>query len=540
MIDKNMLAMDALSKLARQFSDRPDLHQLVEMILLTLAGQFSVTSSFAVLFNKNSSKKPLYFGIGKYNANLFGSAIELSDKSKQSLVAMKEPVAFESLSADDLDPNFQYILQESNVSVIAPLIHNNELICLLVLGNKINKKPFEAEDMNRLYTIISSITPFVVNSYHFLEIAELNKWYLSILNSVKQGVFVFNHDDNLLAVNQAGLDILKSFKPNISSVDSILNIPLKMIFNEGIFSGWSKKIINAKLDHTTPHVMLKNQVASFKGVEFVYNVRWSRISRTTDGEEDYIITLDDITNQKASEQRLFELEKFADQGVMAASIAHELNNFLGMILGGVEIAELSAKKGKMEKAIATFEKIKNNISKMERFTKGLTDYSRTESEKAEHNLNVIISDVLSFVSVQKRFLNIHCHTELDKNLPRHSMNSDHIAQLLLNFFYNAADAIKEAERAKGEILVKTKLEDDNILMVISDNGIGIKKELKEKLFRVHFTTKQSGHGYGLVTCARILNEHNVELNIESDVGKGTSFYLRFPIKETVPATPVTA
>ena len=83
---------------------------------------------------------------------------------------------------------------------------------------------------------------------------------------------------------------------------------------------------------------------------------------------------------------------------MASTISHELNNFLGLILGGVEIAGMALKKNNTEKVAATLEKLKANVSKMERFTHGLMDYTKLNSTKQVSDLNTVIADVLSFLA----------------------------------------------------------------------------------------------------------------------------------------------
>ena len=213
---------------------------------------------------------------------------------------------------------------------------------------------------------------------------------------------------------------------------------------------------------------------------------------------------------------------------MASSIAHELNNFLGLVLGGVELAERAVQKNDLKRLAGTLEKLKLTVAKMERFTSGLMDYSRLNTSKALRDLNGVITDVLSFVSVQKKFSDITITTQLDKSIPKTDMDDQQIAQLLLNLLNNAADAIKEAHRPTGKILVRTFSANEMLHFSISDNGVGIAPELKEKLFRSHFTTKEKGHGYGLVTVGNIITNHAATVQIDSEVGKGTTFTFQFP------------
>ncbi len=174
------------------------------------------------------------------------------------------------------------------------------------------------------------------------------------------------------------------------------------------------------------------------------------------------------------------------------------------------------------------EKLKANVSKMERFTHGLMDYTKLNSTKQVSDINTVIADVLSFLTGQKRFTGIAVDSELDASIPPFDLDTDQMSQLLLNLLNYAADAIREAERP-GQINIKTQCSDGTAVLSVSDNGIGIKPEIKERLFKNHLTTKEKGHGYGLVTCARVLDNHKAEVTIETDLGVGTTFTVVFPL-----------
>lgn len=274
--------------------------------------------------------------------------------------------------------------------------------------------------------------------------------------------------------------------------------------------------------------MIGSIVASSAGNERIYNVSITGSVENTEIGSALIITLDDVTIQKESEQRLFDLQKFADKGLMASSIAHELNNFLALILGGVEVIEIALEDKDREKALETIGKLKNNIENMERFTRGLTDLARLESDKEVLNLNTVIGDVLSFLSVQKRFKWVKIIAELDPELPDLQIDKDQIAQLLLNLLNNGADAIEESGEKEGRITITTEDEDRYALLTVSDNGIGMKEDVRKRLFRSSFTTKQSGHGYGLVTCAKIVEDHGGKIAVDTKPGRGTTFTIRLP------------
>jgi two-component system NtrC family sensor kinase len=527
-LERQTLALDALSKLTRQFCDKPDFEQLIDILLMTLCGQFSAADSFALL------RRP---GWQAWNNSLFATGTFRSDTALGSLALGPEDL--ERFSGEtnvyrtaeigsQADPSgLVATLTESGVNVVCPLVHGDRFFGIMGLGERVTGKAYGDDDLRLLGTIISTITPLVANSYLFWEIAGLNEWYLDILNSVTQGVFVFDRDYRLQKINTAGQDILKTFLQRTSDQGSFVNSPLETVFPEWVFGELASKIAQSKSE-VSPMTAMR-VFARAKGTERIYNVRITRTVESDGLKTALIMTLDDVTDLRASEQRLFELQKLADKGLMASSISHELNNFLTLILGGVELMQMSLATGQCGKAEAMLEKVRSSIVKMERFTAGLTDYARLESKRQRANLNTVIDDVLAFLSVQSRFKQITIASELDTRLPDFDMDTDQIAQLLMNLLNNAADAIQEVGRKDGLINISTTQGETDAVLTVRDNGAGIPPEVRDKLFSRHFTTKEKGHGYGLVTCATIIKKHGGAVAVESDVGRGTAFTIRFPL-----------
>jgi len=526
--NKQVLALDALSKLAKQFSNRPDFARIIDVLLLTMSGQFSVGSAFALFQQPGVHiKEHFFFASGRFKTNELLPSLELSRDHNEYFLNNNFPHRISELKLPGRSANLAYILDECDVRLIAPLVHDDQLIGLVGLGEKVNRKTFDDAEIDLLATIVNTITPFVANSFLFLEMTSLSKWYLNILDNVKQGVFVFDSNNTLKKVNATGFKILKNFKPDLQNIDSLYKVPIELIFPESIFRNWTKLLKTTSLKKHGR--LFENLKAKGGDIEKIYNVRVSSISDDMEDASDLIVTLDDVTAQKENEIRLFDLEKFAEKGVMASSISHELNNFLALILGGVEMTQLAVSKGDNEKVDNTLERLKGTISQMERFTAGLMDYTRMNTEKASANINTIITNVLSFISAQKKFRHISISTDLDSSLPAFDIDSDQIAQLLLNFLNNSADAISEAKRETGQITVKTIYSKDSVDLSVSDNGIGINPEIRDRLFKTHLTTKKNGHGYGLVTCAKIIENHKGEIQVSSIVGKGTTITLKFPV-----------
>lgn len=526
-IDKNTLAMDALSELAKQFTEHTDIEKLLTNLLFTLSGQFSVNNAFVMILQEGDyTSKQFYYGIGKYKNNDLLESIDMNADIVEYFKKNNKPLTIDELDIQGKSTNIIYKLIEANVSIIGPLILNNKFLGLIALGERVTGRGFSVNDLEILKALVNSITPFVSNTFLFMENTNLNTWYLEILNSVKHGLFVFDKNFYLKSVNDSGFELLKSYKSKLKNKKSLYDVSMEFIFTEAIFSGWANKIKKAYISQKKK--VLKNLKVTSGNLDKIYNVTINTIQHKTESESDLIITIDDVTHIVESEHRMFEMEKFADKGVMAASIAHELNNFLGLLLGGVELTTIHLIKENKDKITSSIEKLKENIIKMQRFTAGLMDYTKLSTTKSIGNINNVIEDVISFLTVQKRYSGIHIRTELLTELDEIEFDGDQIAQLLLNFSNNAADAIKESDVKNGQITIRTFQEPDFVYLSVKDNGPGIKEDVKNKLFKHQLTTKKSGHGYGLVTCGKILDNHNADVTIESIEGDGATFTIKFP------------
>lgn len=531
-VQRQLLALDALANLARQFATDPNFQRLLQTFLLTISGQFAVNCAAIFLPGSQlTGGHQGHFVASGSLARATGAERLMSTVSERTdeLLNLGCCVLTQDNSEAGEAADLLGQLYESGVRLVAALQNGQEFVGLVCLSEKVTKQPYTEDDLQMLETICNALTPLITNSLLFSQITDLNRWYLDILNSVKQGVFVFDSAGTLRKVNAAGQAMLRTLNRLDSTAEVLIGKPVEEVFPAETFPGWAVRVRVG--NRRAGHRILDNSIARAGHVERIYSLQFAYVSHAESGQTNVVVTVDDVTNQRQSEQRMFDLQKFAEKGIMASSIAHEMNNFLGLILGGVELGQIAMKKGNLERLESTMEKLKVNVKKMERFTAGLTDFTKLNTQKTQSDINEVIQDVISFTSVQKRFKGLEIMTDLDPHPPTIEMDKDQIAQLLLNFMNNAADAILEAERSAGVIRIHTSHTDTEVLFSVSDNGVGIDPAIKDTLFRVHMTTKEKGHGYGLVTCAKIIENHEAKIDIDSELGKGSTFTVTIPRSE---------
>lgn len=249
-----------------------------------------------------------------------------------------------------------------------------------------------------------------------------------------------------------------------------------------------------------------------------------------------------------SQSQLMRAEKMAALGSLVAGVAHEINTPLGSVNSNNDIFALSfqrmrdfirahppADRVDAEKELADFlsiveEAIQTNRLACERIVKivrSLRNFVRLdEADRKMADIHEGIESTLILVAHElKRRINV---VKEFGSIPEVECYPNQLNQVFMNLLVNAAQAIE----GEGTIRIRTWREDDTIRIAISDNGKGIPRDLQSKVFEPGFTTKKAGlgTGLGLSICLKIVQNHDGRIDLESDVGRGTTFTIVLPIK----------
>jgi two-component system NtrC family sensor kinase len=239
---------------------------------------------------------------------------------------------------------------------------------------------------------------------------------------------------------------------------------------------------------------------------------------------------------KETQEQLANAEKLASLGRLAAGVAHELNNPL---TGVVTFSHLMLERTPEEQELdrEDLEMIIEQADRCTRIIKGLLSFSRKGTqEKSSTNMNELVENSISLVRNQSSFLNITVDMEFDPDLPKVTVDSNQIQQVVLNLVSNAVDAMA----GEGTITIRTRTIDlDGVKFVetaITDTGPGIFPEHMNKILEPFFTTKSvgKGTGLGLPVSYGIIKRHGGDLLIHSKIGKGSTVTVRLPVREGEP------
>jgi two-component system NtrC family sensor kinase len=212
-------------------------------------------------------------------------------------------------------------------------------------------------------------------------------------------------------------------------------------------------------------------------------------------------------------QEVMRSEKLATLGQLAASVAHEINNPLAIIMGRAEFLA-SEIENESEKAAST----------VQRF---LTFARQSEPELKYVNINKLLENSIGLAGHLAIMEKVTLEKELGEDVPVILIDPRLIEQVFINLILNAIQSM----RAGGKLTVCSERKGGSVEIRFSDTGSGISKENIAKIFDPFFTTKKAGTGLGLAICRQIIEKHNGAIRIESEVGNGTTVYVTLPQKE---------
>jgi signal transduction histidine kinase len=249
------------------------------------------------------------------------------------------------------------------------------------------------------------------------------------------------------------------------------------------------------------------------------------------GVDQVVVVVRDVTEQRWLETSLARSEKLASVGRLAAGLAHEINNPMTVISANAQI--LREELAPEHPYYGSARLIDRAAERASRIVRNLLDFSRAEQyEFVKTDVNLSLEDAISLVEPQVRRCNILIASELAQNLPLIWASPDHLHVVWLNLLLNARDAIEEAER-EGSIRVVSFQRDDQVVVQVSDNGVGIPSDEINRIYDPFFTTKPPGKGtgLGLFTCYRTVQRHGGEINVDSQPGLGTGFDVILPVAQ---------
>jgi len=231
---------------------------------------------------------------------------------------------------------------------------------------------------------------------------------------------------------------------------------------------------------------------------------------------------------RKAQAQLIQSEKLASIGELAAGVAHEINNPLGVILGFSQvILRKLPEDDPLRKPLTSIEREGLRCKKI---IQGLLDFSRhTMPTFQPVNLNDVVESACDLFEYQITVNNVKMTKGFAPNLPEIRADANQLQQVFSNLIINAYHAMPKG----GDLRITTRAVGDHVQAIFADTGVGISPENLKRIFDPFFTTKQvgKGTGLGLSVSHGIIESHGGKIEVDSQVDKGTTFVVSLPVKQ---------
>jgi PAS domain S-box-containing protein len=226
---------------------------------------------------------------------------------------------------------------------------------------------------------------------------------------------------------------------------------------------------------------------------------------------------------KDTQERLVKSERLATIGQVAAMVGHDLRNPLTGISGAAYYLKMKLGPKTEKKMTQMLEIIEKDIQYSNKIITDLMDYSREiKLELTETTPKSIIAESISLIQIPEKVQ----LADSTLNEPKIKIDIDKMKRVFANFVKNAVEAMPQG----GKLAISSRASSNNVEFMFIDSGVGMTKEVSEKIWTPFFTTKAKGMGLGLAICKRIIEAHQGKISVESIVGEGTTFTITIPIE----------
>jgi signal transduction histidine kinase len=238
-----------------------------------------------------------------------------------------------------------------------------------------------------------------------------------------------------------------------------------------------------------------------------------------------LVRLRDPEAQRNLGRQLQTADRLAAISKISSGVAHEVKNPLNAIGLHVEVVRAKLSRGQTD-VTQEMEIISREILRLDRVVKTFLDFTRpVELRLANVLLQDLVREIVELARPQAEASKIRVVVEDPAEHVELRVDRDLMKQAVLNVVVNAIEAMPEG----GELRFSAMAGEDSAEIFISDTGHGIAPELREKIFRLYFTTRKEGSGIGLAMTFRIVQLHDGTIDFSSEPGKGTTFFIRLPV-----------
>jgi CheY-like chemotaxis protein len=544
--------LSVLSSISHALANRQDIETALADVLAACFDAGGISSGALCLFHGDSAR---FRKLGSWGV----SADEDIDALFRQSGLLREVVDVGRTVRIPGDPGTQQaalLLGRAGIAtaIVVPLVRGSERVGALLMGSRTEGLQQEdriaftegvATQISQALTLAQAFEQKEASERRFQEQAAVLR---SVLESTAEGVVVANADGKYLVWNSAAEAILARGPEDVPPIAWGEHYGLLRPSTMCSVPGEALPLVRAMRGEAVDSTEL--YVRESKPPRGSYISCSARPLKDASGAPNGgVAVFRDVTAEKASQAQLMVADRMVSVGMLAAGIAHEINNPMAAVLGNLDLVidqlRDSGCESSMSEQKAALEALcdaREAADKVRQIVRDLKVFSRTDEERTaavdihrvlESSLRMAWNEVRHRARVTRAY----------GDVPLVDGNESRLGQVFLNLIVNAAQAIPDGNAAENEIRLATRSDNDGRVVVdIGDTGAGISPDAMKRLFTPFFTTKPigAGTGLGLSICHRLVSAIGGEITVDSNLGKGTVFHVALPasaIKDLGPSRP---
>ncbi|HEV2177255.1 MAG TPA: ATP-binding protein [Terriglobia bacterium] len=420
-----------------------------------------------------------------------------------------------------VSPEARATIEQLDLHYYLPFKVKGQTLGYLGLGKTRHGDFLSSEDISLIETLAGYVSIALESAglYESLEQTALQHQALkdfseSIIESISAGVLAVNLEERVESWNSA-METLYGLERSQACGRRLAEIFPPELISELPSNGASHQAFS----------LYKFRLSTADGRQLIVNTSMAPLVGKDGSVIGHLLIFTDLTERVSLEDQLVQAEKLSSIGLLAAGVAHEVNTPLAVIASQ---AQMLARQMPAEDARSRIvEKIIKQSFRASEIVNSLLKFSRVSgSEYSELDLNKVIQETLSLIEPMLKASRISLNLQLASGLPAVHGNAGKLQQVFMNLLVNARDAMPHG----GDLTLVTECENSTVRAEVCDTGIGIPADNLSRIFDPFFTTKSTGRGtgLGLAVTYGIMREHSGNVQVESRVGRGTTFRLELP------------
>jgi PAS domain S-box-containing protein len=406
-------------------------------------------------------------------------------------------------------------LRRLGADIALPVLDEDRLAALFVVGPKLSGDPYFSEDLDLLTTLVGQAAVAIKNAQLYSQVVLAHEHIENILETIDSAVLAVSATGAITLFNSAaerltGLDAAKVRGAPLRILPSQVAAPLELTLEDGQSRLQVETALEGPAGRVTPVICSTSPL-------------FDRAGKTLGA----VAVFSDLTRLKELESEKRRAERLASIGALASGIAHEIKNPLVAIRTFAEL--LPERFGDEEFRTEFAQVVGREIARIDDLVARLRGLASPRHSFAVLDIREPLAETLALLRGEFEQRQIAIRTDFDADVPPIRGDFDQLKQLFLNVLINALEAVA----ADGSVTVRIRTHLDRgtprVVVDVIDTGPGIPEALLGRIFEPFVTTKSSGSGLGLSICRHIADEHNAALRASNNEGgRGATITIEFP------------